>query len=115
LFTNIFSKDDFENAIEECNFSKSIGADGFDGTCLKDPDVKRNLIEYLLDCTSREDLPLYLNEGKLVLLSKSDSPIAKIEETRPIAVLSHISKIVEKAILAKLKSTQSKLMDVGRY
>lgn len=34
---------------------------------------------------------------------------------RPIVVMSHITKVLEKAIMAKLKSSDSLLFDTGKY
>jgi|LauGreDrversion4_2_1035121.scaffolds.fasta_scaffold55437_1 hypothetical protein len=44
----------------------------------------------------------YMKEARMVLLSKSKSPETTIEETRPIMVMSHLTKIYEKCIKNKL-------------
>ena len=36
-------KVDLEEAVLECNFSKGLGPDGFDGNNLKDPVIKERL------------------------------------------------------------------------
>ena len=43
-------------------------------------------------------IPKYLKTGRLILLSKSGSEIAEPKDTRPIAVLSPILKLLEKVI-----------------
>ncbi len=56
-----------------------------------------------------------MKEGRLVLLSKTTDEIAEVCNTRPIIVLPHLSKIVEKAILAKLEVLGSDLLKTGNY
>ncbi len=51
----------------------------------------------------------------MVLMSKVKSEICQIDDTRPIMVLSHITKVVEKAILNKLNELGSKIFNVGGY
>src|SRR5689334_7883987 len=54
-------------------------------------------------------LPAYLPEGRLVLLSKTGSSSAPVDDSRPIVVLSHISKILEKALQAQRSRKQTSL------
>jgi hypothetical protein len=49
------------------------------------------------------------------MLTKSNKDIAHVEDTRPIVVLSHITKIIEKAIVNKLKELDSQLFKVKGY
>ena len=40
-------------------------------------------------------IPDYLKTGRLVLLSKTDSPTVKLDDTRPLTILSLVYKIIE--------------------
>ena len=56
-------------------------------------------------------LPYYLNEGRLVPLSKEKGKdIVSTSDIRPIVVRSHISKIVEKALLNKILQDHSDIL-----
>ena len=61
-------------------------------------------------------MPYYLRVGRMVPLQKTTTkgPVA-LDEIRPIVVRSHISKIMEKAILAKIKDTCPHLIDSKMY
>jgi hypothetical protein len=49
-------------------------------------------------------IPRYLYEGRLVPLSKNKGKDqAELKDIRPIVVRSHVSKIMEKAILERIK------------
>ena len=50
-----------------------------------------------------DTIPDYLSQGRLVLLSKTESSFPKINDTRPLVVETIITKIMEKAIMSKLK------------
>ena len=52
------------------------------------------------------NIPSYLREGRLVPLQKTLTKGAvRLDDIRPIVVRSHISKIMEKAMLAKIKGS----------
>ena len=62
------------------------------------------------------DIPEYLNEGRLVPLSKNKgSDQALLKDIRPIIVRSHLAKIVEKALLAKMERTAPHLLHTASY
>ena len=49
-------------------------------------------------------LPSYLREGRFVPLSKvKESNNVKLGDIRPIVVRSHLSKVVEKTLLQRIK------------
>ena len=90
------------------NFNKGLGPDGFDGTILKPGDASHRLTQeitaqilgLLNDPTS---IPEYLYEGRLVPLSKNKGKDeAELKDIKPIVVRSHVAKILEKAIMAKV-------------
>ena len=58
----------------------------------------------------------HLREGRLVALSKKKNHDAvSLRDIRHIVINSHLTKIMEKAILMKLKSIDSSVLRVGRY
>lgn len=60
--------------------------------------------------------PKYLEEARLVAISKKKGEdIVGLDEIRPLIVASHLKKIIEKAIRNKIKSTDSKLLNTGKY
>ena len=64
---------------------------------------------------NKDNIPDYLKEGRLGLLSKNRKTTASLDEIKPIAVLPQIMKVLEKAIKNKLEATGSKLLSVGSY
>ena len=62
------------------------------------------------------DIPVYLNEGHLVLLSKNKgNDQALLKDIRPIIVRSHLAKIAEKALLAKIEKVAPHLLHTASY
>ncbi len=99
----IFTAEDIDNAILACNFSKGLGPDGFDGKLLEDPGIRKKVVDFLVESCNKGTFPQYMKQGRLVLLSKTVEEIAEVGNTRPIIVLPHLTKIAEKAIVAKLE------------
>jgi hypothetical protein len=62
-----------------------------------------------------DDIPDYLKVAKLMLISKNGKTTASLKDIRPIAILSHITKVLEKAMKNKLEATGSKLLHHGSY
>ena len=60
----------------------------------------------ITDALNTMNIPEYLRVGRLVPLQKTitKGPVA-LDDIRPIVVRSHISKIMEKAILEKIRTT----------
>ena len=106
-----------ETALKECNFNKAIGPDGFDGLILeKDEVIRRKLIREVVGALNNNSVPDHLKIARLVPLSKNrGSDIAKISEIRPIAVKSHIFKIMERTIQNKIIQTRSTIFDCHKY
>jgi hypothetical protein len=67
-------------------------------------------VELLVSALNTNQIPEYFREIKLILLSKTNSSEVELNETRPIAIASHLSKIFEKAIKVKLDQLGSKLL-----
>ena len=59
----------------------------------------------ILDSVNNAQIPEYLRVGRLVPLQKTFTKgPCNLDEIRPIVVRSHLSKIMEKAILERIKS-----------
>ena len=87
-----------------------------DGSVLKrDPEVADRLFESILSWSASGQFPRYLSDGRLVLLSKDNKDFAEVSNTRPIVVTSHITKVIEKAIVIRLEKMNSKLLSTGSY
>jgi hypothetical protein len=69
-----------------------------------------------MDALNQGDIPEYLRIGRMVPLQKTATkgPVA-LDEIRPIVVRSHISKIMEKAILAKITDGCPHLIESKMY
>ena len=99
---------DVVEAIKASNFNKGLGPDGFDGSKLKPGDSSHQptqaLSAQILGLLKKlMSIPKYLYEGRLVPLSKNKGKDqAELKDIRPIVVRSHLAKILEKAIMAKV-------------
>ena len=61
-------------------------------------------------------IPKYLYEGRLIPLSKNKGKDqAKLKDIRPIVVRSHLAKIMEKAIMAKVAALAPHLLHTRIY
>ena len=71
----------------------------------KNSDLNGKLMMEISDALNTANLPEYLRVGRLVPLQKTATkgPVA-LDDIRPIVVRSHISKIMEKAILEKINA-----------
>jgi hypothetical protein len=69
-----------------------------------------------MDALNQGEIPVYLRTGRMVPLQKTASkgPVA-LDEIRPIVVRSHISKIMEKAILDKINECAPHLIESKMY
>ena len=102
---SMFNTDDILEAAKCSNFSKGLGPDGFDGNIMRtNGDLNGKVTAEITDALNTMNIPEYLGVGRLVPLQKTSTkgPVA-LDEIRPIVVRSHISKIMEKAILDKIK------------
>jgi hypothetical protein len=112
----MFTEVDVVEAMKASNFNKGLGPDGFDGTILRPGDPSHRLtaqvtaqILWLLNNPMR--MPKYLYEGRLVPLSKNKGKDqAELKDIRPIVVRSHVAKVLEKAIMAKVAALAPHLL-----
>ena len=106
-----------EFEIYQCNFSKALGPDCFSGLALGQSESLRNNFK-VLACqllNGKRKIPSHLSKERLTTLSKSTKSVVELDNTRPIVVMSHITKILEKAVLAEIKATGSNLLNSGPY
>ena len=70
----------------------------------------------VMDALNQGEIPEYMRTGRMVPLqiTASKGPVA-LDEKRPIVVRSHISKIIEKAILAKINECSPHLIESKMY
>ena len=108
LMVQLFTTSDVTEAMKASNFNKGLGPDGFDGCMLKPDDATHRLTQEITAqittlLKNPMSIPEYLYEGRLVPLSKNKGmDQAELKDIRPIVVRSHIAKILEKAIMAKV-------------
>ena len=117
----LFSELDVVEAIKASNFNKGLGPDGFDGSILKPGDSSHPptqvLSAQILGLLNKPmSIPKYLYEGRLVPLSKNKGKDqAELKDIRPIVVRSHLAKILEKAIMAKVAALAPHLLQTRIY
>ena len=114
---SMFNSGDILEAAKCSNFNKGLGPDGFDGNMLKSfGDLNEKVTAEITEALNSMRIPEYLGVGRLVPLQKTSTkgPVA-LDEIRPIVVRSHISKIMEKAILYKIKKTCPHLIASKTY
>ena len=103
------------------NFNKGLRHDGFDGRILKPGNVLHRLTQeisaHILGLLSNPAaIPKYHNEGRLVPLPKNKGKDeAELKDIRPIVVQSHLAKILEKAIMAKVAVAPPHLLYTRMY
>ena len=82
----------------------------------KDDEIKRSVIKEITAIINSGRIPEHLKTARLVPLTKiKGQTTASIHDVRPIMVKSHIFKVMEKAILMKIKSSKSRLLTSGSY
>ena len=117
----MFTMQDVTEAMRASNFNKGLGPDGFDGTILKPRDpadqLTQEIAAQLLSLLNNPmSIPKYLYEGRLVPLSKNKGKDqAELKDIRPIVVRSHLAKILEKAIMAKVAVVAPHLLQTRIY
>jgi hypothetical protein len=115
--SELFKLSDITEAIKSSNFNKGLGPDCFDGNILQLNELLCSKISLeIMDALNQGDIPEYLRVGRMVPLQKTltKGPVA-LDEIRPIVVRSHISKIMEKAILAKVNESCPHLIESKLY
>ncbi len=113
----LFAARDIAKAIAGTNFNKGLGPDGFDGNVLlKSSELHDKVCADITASLNRGSIPDHLKVGRMIALSKrKGSSIANNKEIRHIAIMSHLSKIIEKAILDKIVTSKSDLLKTRLY
>ena len=99
-----FNVDDVITATKCSKFNKGLGPDYFDGNMMRsNVELHDKIVAEITDSLNDMRVPEYLRTGRLVPLQKTATkgPVG-LDEIRPIVVRSHVSKIMEKAILEKI-------------
>ena len=103
------------------NFNKGLGPDGFDGTILQPGNPSHRFTQEITAqilglLGNPKAIPRYLYEGRLEPLSKNKGKDqAELKDIRPIVVRSHVAKILEKAIMAKVAVLAPHLLQTRIY
>jgi hypothetical protein len=117
----MFTTQKVEEAMRASNFNKVLGPDGFDGTILQPGNLTHRPTQVITGqilglLTNPQKIPKYLYEGRLVPLSKNKGKDqAELKDIRPIVVRSHVAKIMEKAIMAKVAAEAPHLLQTRIY
>ena len=112
-----FTFEEIQEAAKNCNFNKGLGPDCFDGNITKNnEDLGGKILLEITEALSSNYIPEYLRVGRLVPLQKTQTrgPV-NLDEIRPIVVRSHISKIMEKAILNRINEQCAHLISSKIY
>ena len=97
---------DIIRAIKTLSRSNAAGTDGIPSKIYRqslDSSIKSKLTGACKEWIRNSEIPDYLMEGRLVLISKDKTDIPKINDTRPITILPAITKIFETSILHNLE------------
>ena len=100
-----FTREEVLEATKNSNFNKGMGPDCFDGNVMRNHErLGEKIVNEITQALNDAAIPDYLRVGRLVPLQKTQTkgPVS-LEDIRPIVVRSHISKIMEKAILSKIE------------
>jgi hypothetical protein len=110
--SSLFTMDDVVAATKCSNFNKGLGPDCFDGNMLKSSaELNVKIMAEVTDALNTMRIPEYLRVGRLVTIQKTSTngPVG-LDEIRPIVVRSHVAKILEKAIMAKVAAAAPHLL-----
>lgn len=103
-----FSEKEIENAIWDCDSSKSPGPDGFTFAFIKSnwKNMKGEIMEMMEEFFEKGKIVRGLNSAFIVLIPEKDRCFS-FKEFRPISLLSSIYKIIAKTLARRL----SKVLD----
>lgn len=69
---------------------------------IKDEEVWTCIQKQLMNMLNSGYIPDYLKNGKLSLLSKTQTTQVSLKDIRPLTIQSHLVKVLERAIKLKL-------------
>eukprot|EP01022_Parablepharisma_sp_SALTPOND_P015644 TRINITY_DN2234_c0_g1_i15.p1 TRINITY_DN2234_c0_g1~~TRINITY_DN2234_c0_g1_i15.p1 ORF type:complete len:917 (-),score=74.23 TRINITY_DN2234_c0_g1_i15:578-3328(-) len=90
-----------EEAISQIAKGKALGIDEFPDELVEDPDIRQNMINWIVKKASGEPIEAVYLTGKLMVINKTKLAAPKIEQTRGITILSAVYKACELAWFAK--------------
>ena len=113
----LFSVEDIMEATKQSNFNKGLGPDCFDGNLItQNEQLGVKIMAEIANALNNSQIPEYLRVGRLVPLQKTYTKgPSNLDDIRPIVVRSHLSKIMEKAILERIKSESPHLIQSQVY
>lgn len=76
---------------------------------LKDPKIRATVTRKLIKALNTNKIPDYFKLARMILLSKRNSAEASLDDTRPIMIMSHLTKIFEKCIKNKREELGSRV------
>ena len=107
----VVDKQEIEEAVKALGI-KATGNDGMSAKLIKNVKLKDNLINKLHSAINKwfgtARLPKYVNEARLMALSKEDSEYPKVGAIRTISILPQINKVIGKIIDRRIKKEASK-------
>ncbi|KEJ82403.1 hypothetical protein OXYTRIMIC_806 [Oxytricha trifallax] len=108
---NLCDEADVEKSIQECNFNKAIGPDGFDGKMLnKSKTISKTVTKKINQWLNEGHIPQYIKEGRLILLSKEQKEsYPEVNNTRPIKKQQSTQQMRKKVGYQKLVITKMDL------
>jgi hypothetical protein len=87
----------------------------FSGELLSDKRIRQAVLDDIQKMLNSAKVPAYLKEARLTAMSKTDSQAVRVDQTRPLMILSHNTKIIEKAVKNKIRELGSRLFDTESY
>lgn len=92
------------NILAKISQHKALSLDEFPDELVNDEKIAKKLMNWTIRKLNGEPIEQIYNEGKLILLNKTDSEFPLPEETRPIVILSAVRKFLELAWYEKYNS-----------
>lgn len=87
----------------------------FESSVLKDTVIISNVAAIITVVLNSNKIPEYFREYRLSLFCKTRSSEVSVKDTRPIAIESHLLKIVENAIKLKVEKFKASLFVTEDY
>ena len=104
--------------VEKSPIHTTYGYDLIIPAMLKQNEVKENIAKFTIDNLKKKKFNIQnsMLTGRLILMTKTRSPIANVNKTRPIAVQIQPIRLIEKVIKSKLEwCTEWENMKLNKY
>jgi Reverse transcriptase (RNA-dependent DNA polymerase) len=101
---------ELDDAVKKCRNRSAPGADGFSNTFIKKiwNDLRYPLLNYALHCFNSGSLTQNFRSAKIKLIPKKGDP-SKLNNWRPISLLSNFYKIISRAINNRLNKIVNRI------